>query len=186
MLEKACYKLLIMDKKIVLTGIAIIGFILLAVVFTRATPQEAGQKSGVKSEAPEAVWPVEPITLGPDNPKEDVNFNKDVLPLPVSELQKEDIVEGEGEEAVPGRNMSVHYTGRLVDGTVFEEGSISFVLGARKVIQGWDQGIVGMKVGGKRKLTIPPALAYGEQGAPRDGIPPNAVLVFEVELIKVD
>lgn len=108
----------------------------------------------------------------------------------VTELQVEDLVEGTGAEAKSGDNVTVHYTGWLTDGTKFDSSVDSgqpfqFPLGAGRVIPGWDQGVEGMKVGGKRKLTIPPSLGYGEQGA-GGVIPPNATLVFEVELISVD
>jgi FKBP-type peptidyl-prolyl cis-trans isomerase len=105
------------------------------------------------------------------------------------ELVMEDTVVGTGAEAVAGTKVSVHYTGRLTDGTKFDSSldrnqPFTFNLGANEVIKGWDQGLVGMKVGGKRKLTIPPHLGYGENGA-GDAIPPNATLVFEIELLDV-
>ncbi len=105
------------------------------------------------------------------------------------ELKIEDLVVGTGEEAVSGRLISVHYTGTLADGTKFDSSKdrgtpFEFTLGAGEVIQGWDQGFNGMKVGGKRRLTIPPSLGYGEAGA-GDVIPPNATLIFEVELLAV-
>lgn len=107
----------------------------------------------------------------------------------VTELKIEDIKEGTGAEAVDGKTVSVNYTGWLTDGTQFDSSvgrePFQFPLGAGRVIPGWDQGVKGMKVGGKRKLTIPPALGYGEQGTPGGPIPPNATLVFEVELLAV-
>jgi FKBP-type peptidyl-prolyl cis-trans isomerase FkpA len=107
----------------------------------------------------------------------------------VSGLQIEDTKVGDGAEAKAGQIASVHYTGWLTDGTKFDSSKdrndpFPFKLGAGRVIQGWDEGVQGMKVGGVRKLTIPPQLGYGAQGAGRV-IPPNATLVFEVELLEV-
>jgi peptidylprolyl isomerase/FKBP-type peptidyl-prolyl cis-trans isomerase FkpA len=104
-------------------------------------------------------------------------------------LEKTDLVVGDGEEATSGRKVTVHYTGTLTDGTKFDSSHdrrqpFSFTLGRGDVIQGWDQGVAGMRVGGKRKLTIPPELGYGARGFP-GAIPPNATLVFEVELLGV-
>ncbi len=104
-------------------------------------------------------------------------------------MQSEDLQVGSGDEAVTGKKVSVHYTGTLTDGSKFDSSldrgtPFSFQLGAGSVIQGWDRGVVGMKVGGRRKLTIPPELAYGERGFP-PVIPPNSTLVFEIELISV-
>ena len=105
-------------------------------------------------------------------------------------LVVEDVKVGDGALATPGKMVSVHYTGRLTNGSKFDSSydrgqPIEFPLGAGKVIKGWDMGIQGMKVGGKRKLTIPPDLAYGSQGTPGGPIPPNATLVFDVELTGV-
>ena len=105
------------------------------------------------------------------------------------ELQIEDLNEGTGAEAKAGMQVSVHYTGTLTDGSKFDSSldrgqPFSFVLGSGQVIQGWDRGVVGMKVGGQRRLTIPPDLAYGARGFP-PVIPPNSTLVFEVQLMGV-
>lgn len=107
----------------------------------------------------------------------------------VTELKIEDIAVGDGAEAVAGKTVVVHYTGTLVDGKKFDSSvdrgqPFPFPLGAGRVIQGWDKGVEGMKVGGKRKLTIPPSMGYGEQGA-GGVIPPNATLIFDVELLEV-
>ena len=107
----------------------------------------------------------------------------------MADLQIEELQAGTGVEATHGKTVDVHYTGWLTDGTKFDSSvdrarPFSFPLGAGRVIKGWDQGVAGMKVGGKRKLTIPPDLGYGPRGA-GGVIPPNATLVFEVELLAV-
>jgi FKBP-type peptidyl-prolyl cis-trans isomerase FkpA len=101
----------------------------------------------------------------------------------------QDLVLGTGAEATAGKKITVNYLGTLVDGIKFDssygKAPFSFTLGAGEVIKGWDEGFNGMKVGGKRKLTIPPELGYGEAGA-GGLIPPNATLIFEVELLGVE
>ena len=107
-----------------------------------------------------------------------------------SGLKYEDTVEGDGAVAEAGQNVSVHYTGWLTDGSKFDSSKdrnqpFQFPLGGGRVIRGWVEGVQGMKVGGTRKLTIPPQLGYGANGA-GGVIPPNATLVFEVELLSID
>ena len=137
---------------------------------TTATTSASGMSATTKTEAPAGA-------------------SKEVT-LP-SGLKYQDLVVGAGAEAVTGAMVSVHYTGVLTDGRKFDSSvdrgqPYRFKLGAREVIQGWDEGIVGMRVGGKRKLTIPPGLAYGAGGYPGTIIGPNATLVFDVELMGVN
>ena len=117
-------------------------------------------------------------------------------PLPEETNQMADLLkieilkEGTGVAAKNGDTIVVHYTGTLIDGTKFDSSldkgePFSFTLGAGQVIAGWDQGVLGMKVGEKRKLFIAPELAYGAQGAGGGIIPPNAPLIFEVELLEI-
>jgi FKBP-type peptidyl-prolyl cis-trans isomerase FkpA len=107
-----------------------------------------------------------------------------------NELLIEDIIVGEGDEANDFNKVVVNYTGSLTDGSVFDSSlnpgrePFTFTLGAGSVIKGWDLGVKGMKVGGKRKLTIPPELGYGENGA-GSVIPPGSTLIFEVDLLEV-
>lgn len=108
---------------------------------------------------------------------------------PVQGLNVEVLQEGTGPEAQAGNTVSVHYTGTLTDGTKFDSSvdrgiPFEFQLGIGEVIAGWDAGVAGMKVGEKRKLTIAPELGYGTQGA-GGVIPPNATLIFEVELLGI-
>lgn len=106
-----------------------------------------------------------------------------------TDLKIEDLTEGTGAEARAGSVVTVHYVGTLLDGKKFDSSrdrgeGFGFKLGAGRVIQGWDQGVAGMKVGGVRRLTIGPALAYGARGFP-PVIPPDSTLLFEVELLGV-
>ena len=110
--------------------------------------------------------------------------------IDVEELKIEDLVVGTGAEATAGKLITVNYTGTLTDGTKFDSSlnpgrtPFEFTLGVGQVIRGWDEGVAGMKVGGKRTLMIPSALGYGARGAGA-AIPPNANLIFEVELLEV-
>jgi FKBP-type peptidyl-prolyl cis-trans isomerase len=105
-------------------------------------------------------------------------------------LGVKDIVTGTGPAAKAGDTVTVNYVGMLTDGTVFDASAnhgssgFTFTLGAGQVIKGWDEGVAGMQAGGKRELVIPAALAYGDQGA-GSAIPPNATLIFEVELVSI-
>lgn len=104
-------------------------------------------------------------------------------------LKIEDLKVGTGAEAVAGKRVTVHYVGTLTTGAKFDSSrdrgeGFTFGLGAGQVIKGWDQGVAGMKIGGLRKLTIPPELGYGAGGYP-PVIPPNSTLIFEVELLSV-
>ena len=105
-------------------------------------------------------------------------------------LEIEDLSVGTGVEAINGDKVTVHYTGWLIDGTKFDSSldrgqPFSFQVGARQVIEGWDRGLRGMQVGGVRKLTIPPELAYGDRAVGGGLIPANSTLIFEVELLDI-
>jgi len=105
-------------------------------------------------------------------------------------LEIENLAVGTGVEAVSGDKVTVHYTGWLTDGTKFDSSldrgqPFSFKIGARQVIEGWDRGLQGMQVGGVRKLTIPPELAYGDRAVGGGLIPANSTLVFEIRLLKI-
>ena len=108
-----------------------------------------------------------------------------------SGLIVEELIVGDGDEAKDYNKVVVNYTGTLLDGSIFDSSlkpgrtPFTFTLGAGSVIKGWDQGVKGMRVGGKRKLTIPPDLGYGDNGA-GNVIPPGATLIFEVELLEIE
>ena len=129
----------------------------------------------------------EPLTN--DDFAPELNVNLDAMTKTASGLYIQDLTVGTGDEATSGTTVIVHYEGWLSNGTKFDSSRdrnepFSFLLGAGRVIRGWDEGVAGMRVGGIRKLVIPPALGYGVGGS-LPTIPGNATLVFDIELLEV-
>lgn len=130
------------------------------------------------------------IGCGDDGFAPELGVDLDAMTETASGLMYQDLVVGDGEVAQAGDSVSVHYTGWLKDGTKFDSSvdrgePFVFHLGQGRVIPGWDEGVAGMRVGGKRKLVIPPELGYGDAGAGGGLIPGGATLVFDVELLEI-
>lgn len=133
-----------------------------------------------------AVWFVAQKTRGVNKGTE----TPVVTATPDNGLVIQDIVVGSGKVAENGDTLSAHYIGKLENGTIFDESydggqPIQFILGSGQLIKGWELGLIGMKEGGKRRLVIPPELGYGARGAGNGAIPPNAILLFEIELVSI-
>lgn len=177
------------------TAVAVTLAVVIALAFLFLGPNAfalLGVASPVPSQQPVATTTTATTTPTMENPAANPNnpASGPVIPNPLpTTLTVRDEVVGTGAVAKPGDTVTVNYVGMLPDGTVFDASAkhgqaFSFRLGAGQVIKGWDEGVAGMKVGGKRELIIPPDLGYGAQGA-GGVIPPNATLIFEVELVKV-
>jgi FKBP-type peptidyl-prolyl cis-trans isomerase len=152
--------------------------------YTRVPPHEESEPQALGEEVVQrAKAGVKPAVAGTVAPPTQVGETKTTT----SGVKYETVKEGDGPEAKPGQSVTVHYTGTFEDGKVFdssrEKGEpFTFKLGNGEVIAGWDEAVAGMKVGERRKLTIPPELGYGTRGQP-PAIPPNATLIFDVELL---
>lgn len=163
---------LLKDGAIVLVVVAIA--VLIYLVYPQQQPQVTKQAPPTAKELPTA------------QPQTNLTANKNTMQPESDQLKVEVIKEGTGVGAAKGQSISVDYTGKLTDGTVFDSSiprgqPFTLVLGGGQVIPGWEMGLLGMKVGEQRRLTIPPALAYGKNGI-GGVIPPNATLIFDVEM----
>lgn len=151
----------------------VVGALSAAVVAT------AGCSATSKSATPQAAPAETSATTQEATPAAPVE-----APQEVTKLQIKDLKVGTGAKVKKGDSVDVNYTGWLMDGSQFDTGPFTVVVGETPVIQGWHEGLVGMQVGGKRQLIIPPDLAYGKEGYPPD-IPPDATLRFEIDLLKL-
>jgi FKBP-type peptidyl-prolyl cis-trans isomerase len=168
---------------------AVVSFAPLAVLvgcskLTEPPKEEAIQAESAQPAASASAPPAPTATAKPAETQKPAE-----APPSNEKLEIKDLVVGKGTEAKAGDSVKVHYVGTLPDGKEFDSSKkhnqpFDFELGAGRVIKGWDQGVAGMKIGGKRKLTVPPSLGYGARGFP-PVIPPNSTLIFEVELLEV-
>ncbi len=194
-----------MQPILISLGVMVACFVLLIVVQLTGggqakasviTPQPAVIAAVQTAPKDQATTPTNPQVNSPTNSPTNSQINpmtpnesEPQLVTTPSGLQYQDITVGTGAMPQAGQNVVVHYTGKLTDGTKFDSSldrnqPFSFRIGAGQVIKGWDEGLSTMRVGGKRQLTIPPALGYGARGA-GGVIPPNATLVFDVELLRI-
>ena len=195
-------------KEIFISFSVFLACIIVAVASQVISPTVASAESNVSTAFNSEIQTLEsqttinnPLELDPDDPNPSLftmanDSSSNTSPLGGSlktettstGLRITELVIGNGEPALEGKTVSVNYKGTLENGKEFDSSygraPFSFPLGAGRVIKGWDEGVAGMKVGGKRELTIPPSLGYGERGA-GGVIPPNATLIFEVELLSV-
>lgn len=167
---------------------AMIGIVALGIVACGGPAEEGGDAEPAEAPAAEETAAPAPAPIATEYAAE-LDVDLDAMEKTESGLRYEVLNEGTGEAAQPGNTVAVHYTGWLPDGTKFDSSRdrdepFSFLLGAGRVIPGWDEGVAGMKVGGEKKLVIPPELGYGARGA-GNVIPPGATLVFDVELLEV-
>ncbi len=171
-----------MDNKYVITTIILVALAVGGGIYFLSSKSQNNQPLAI-ADTSSTIQTTEPVATATNSAKPKA--------MDTDKLLIQDEVVGTGAEAVAGHKITVNYTGTLTDGTKFDSSlnpgraPFTFNLGAGEVIQGWDQGFAGMKVGGKRKLTIPASLGYGAQGA-GGLIPPNATLIFEVELLSVE
>lgn len=183
-----------MDKTKILAIVALVVFGGIMYLSKRPpAPETTHTETAAPTEPADATTPAleeeKPEEEKTENETADKSTSDSDIPETVDHLIKKDIKVGTGAEAKSGDVVTVHYRGTLTNGKQFDASydrgePFTFHLGAGSVIQGWDEGVQGMKVGGKRQLIIPSEMGYGAQGAGAD-IPPNATLVFEVELLKV-
>ena len=165
-------------------------FFALALALGCARLTEPAKEEAIQAESPQpaASASAQPAPTATAKPAE-TQKPAEAPPPSNEKLVIKDLVVGKGTEAKTGDSVKVHYVGTLPDGKEFDSSKknnkpFDFELGAGRVIKGWDQGVAGMKIGGKRKLTVPPSLGYGARGFP-PVIPPNATLIFDVELLEV-
>lgn len=187
-----------MKKFWILLGVAIVVIIVVVLLILRenqivsivpAVDKQESAQENVQPETTPALVETETPPAITSTPEDLTNNKKNMITQLADGLIIEILKPGTGEAVTKaGQNISVHYTGTLTDGTKFDSSldrgqPFNFVLGAGQVIKGWDEGLVGMKIGEKRKLTIPSNLAYGDNGT--GPIPPKATLIFEVELLAI-